>query len=176
MHTLGYIIWNFNPELYSGTPTIRWYGLLFALGFLLSQQVLFYIYKKEAGPDLEKKKYAERLVENLTVYMILATVIGARLGHVAFYQPQDYFTSFEGFIRIFNIREGGLASHGATIAIPLVIMLFAKYRWNVKEGKPSNLYFIKNSRGYNFLQILDRVVIVVALTGALIRLDRKSVV
>lgn len=169
MNALGYIIWNFDPELYSGTPTIRWYGLFFALGFLISQQILFYIYKNEAGPDLEKKKYAEKLVENLTVYMILATVIGARLGHVAFYQPQDYFTSIEGIIRIFNIREGGLASHGAAIVIPLVILLFANYRWNVKEGKLSKLYFIKYSRGYSFLQIIDRIVIVVALTGALIR-------
>ncbi|MEN8248050.1 MAG: prolipoprotein diacylglyceryl transferase [Bacteroidota bacterium] len=169
MNALGYIIWNFDPELYSGTPTIRWYGLLFALGFLISQQILFYIYKNEAGPDLEKKKYAEKLVENLTVYMILATVIGARLGHVAFYQPEDYFTSFEGIIRIFNIREGGLASHGAAIGIILVLILFSKYKWNTKEGKLSKLFFIKYDRGYSFLQIIDRIVIVVALTGALIR-------
>ena len=169
MNALGYIIWNFNPEIYSGSPTIRWYGLLFALGFLISQQVLFYIYKKEAGPDLKQKKYAEKLVENLTVYMIIATVIGARLGHVAFYQPEDYFTSFEGIIRIFNIREGGLASHGAAIAIPLVVLLFSKYRWNVKHGKLSKLFFVKTDRGYSFLQIIDRIVIVVALTGALIR-------
>ena len=169
MHTLSYIIWNFDPELYSGTPTIRWYGLFFALGFLLSQQVLFYIYKNESDGSIEAKKNAERLVENMTVYMIIATILGARLGHVIFYQPQDYFTSFEGIIRIFNIREGGLASHGAAISIILVLYLFANYRFNIKEGKLSKLFFLKTDRGYNQLQIMDRIVIVVALTGALIR-------
>ena len=169
MNILNYIIWNFNPELFSGAIPIRWYGLLFALGFLISQQVLFYIYKQETDGTPLAKKNAEKMVENMTVYMIIATIIGARLGHVAFYQPQDYFTSIDGIIRIFNIREGGLASHGATIAIPLVLLLFTFYRFNVKEGKPSHLFFIKNYRGYSYLQILDRIVIVVALTGALIR-------
>ena len=169
MNLFSYIIWNFNPEIYSGAVAIRWYGLLFALGFLISQQVLFYIYKQETDGTPLAKKNAEKMVENMTVYMIIATIIGARLGHVAFYQPQDYFTSFEGILRIFNIREGGLASHGATIAIPLVLLLFTLYRFNIKEGKASRLYFVKNSRGYSYLQIMDRIVIVVALTGALIR-------
>ena len=146
MNNISYIIWNFNPEIYSGAIAIRWYGLLFALGFLISQQVLFYIYKQETDGTPLAKKNAEKLVENMTVYMIIATIIGARLGHVAFYQPQDYFTSFEGIIRIFNIREGGLASHGATIAIPLVLLLFTLYRFNVKEGKASHLFFIRNNR------------------------------
>ena len=170
MHNLAFIIWNFDPELYSGPPVIRWYGLLFAMGFLISQQILFYIYKKEAGTDLEKKKQAEKMVENLTVYMILATILGARLGHVMFYQPQDYFTSLDGLIRIFNIREGGLASHGATIGIIFGVWLFTHYRFNTKDGKLSKLFFIKASKGYSFLQVLDRLVIVVAVTGALIRL------
>lgn len=169
MYILSYIIWNFNPELFSGSIPIRWYGLLFALGFLISQQVLFYIYKQETDGTPLARKNAEKLVENMTVYMIIATIVGARLGHVAFYQPQDYFTSFEGILRIFNVREGGLASHGATIAIPLVLLLFTLYRFNVKEGKASRLYFVRNSRGYSYLQIMDRIVIVVALTGALIR-------
>lgn len=169
MHILSFIIWNFDPELYSGTPTIRWYGLLFALGFLLSQQVLFYIYKKESSGTIEAKNKAEKMVENMTVYMIIATIVGARLGHVIFYQPQDYFTSFEGLIRIINIREGGLASHGAGVAIFLVMWLFARYRFNVKDGSPKKLFFIPNSRGYSYLQIMDRLAIVVALTGALIR-------
>ncbi len=170
MQNLAFIIWNFDPELYSGSPVIRWYGLLFALGFLISQQILFYIFKTEAGTDLEKRKQAEKLVENLTVYMILATVLGARLGHVLFYQPQDYFTSFEGILRIFNIREGGLASHGATIGIIFGVWLFTHYRFNPKEGKLAKLFFLKANKGYSFLQILDRLVIVVAVTGALIRL------
>ncbi len=168
MYVLSYIIWNLDPEILDKPLAIRWYGLLFALGFLISQQVLFYIFKKEAGTELQKRK-AEKMVESLTVYMILATVIGARLGHVIFYQPEDYFTSWEGILRIFNIREGGLASHGAAIAIILVIWLFSRYRFNVKEGQPAKLFFVRANRGYNFFQIIDRIVIVVALTGALIR-------
>ena len=91
MHNLDFIIWNFDPELYNllGKFPIRWYGLLFALGFLISQQVLFYIYKAETGGSIEEKKNAERMVENMTIYMIIATIVGARLGHVMFYQPQS---------------------------------------------------------------------------------------
>jgi len=170
MHNLGFIIWNFDRDLYSGTPTIRWYGLLFALGFLLSQQVLFYIFKKEADDNLEAKKNAEKLIENFTIYMIIATIVGARLGHVFFYQPQDFLTSIDGIIQIFNIRGGGLASHGAFFGLFLGVYLFTRYRFNVKEGKISKLFFIKTNRGYTFFQMLDRLVIVVALTGALIRM------
>ena len=172
MHNLDFIIWNFDPELYNllGKFPIRWYGLLFALGFLISQQVLFYIYKAETGGSIEEKKNAERMVENMTIYMIIATIVGARLGHVMFYQPQDYFTSFEGLIRIFNIREGGLASHGAGIGIFLVMLLYTYYRFNAKDGKLSKLFFVKTDRGYNYFQIMDRIAIVVALTGALIRM------
>jgi phosphatidylglycerol:prolipoprotein diacylglycerol transferase len=167
MHDLVFIIWNFDPELYSGTPTIRWYGLLFALGFLLSQQVLFYVFKVEAGNEIEKKKNAEKLIENFTVYMIIATIVGARLGHVLFYQPMDYITDP---IRILNIREGGLASHGAFFGLFIGVLMFTKYRFNIKQGSLSKLFFIKTNRGYTFFQILDRLVIVVALTGALIRM------
>lgn len=172
MHNLDFIIWNFDPELYNflGKFPIRWYGLLFALGFLISQQVLFYIYKKESDGTIEAHKKAERMVENMTIYMIIATIVGARLGHVMFYQPQDYFTSFEGLIRIFNIREGGLASHGAGIGIFLVMLLYANYRFNMKDGKIGKLFFLKTDRGYNYFQIMDRIAIVVALTGALIRM------
>ena len=166
MSLLSYIIWNFNPDLYAGPPAIRWYGLLFAAGFLLSQQVLFYIYKQELGPSEEGKKKGEKLVENLTVYMSIATILGARLGHVFFYQPMDYLADP---IRILNIREGGLASHGATIGILFGVWVFSRYRFNIKKGNKYGLFFIKTDRGYSYLQLLDRLVIVVALTGALIR-------
>jgi len=170
MNQLGFIIWNFTPELYSGALSIRWYGLLFAMGFLIGQQIMFYIYKKESGGTLEDKKNAEKMVENMTVYVIIATIVGARLGHVMFYQPMDYFTSLDGFIRIFNIREGGLASHGAGIGIYLALLLFAHYRFNIKEGKFSKLFFLKTNRGYSYLQLMDRLAIVVAITGTLIRI------
>ena len=174
MPSLSYIIWNFDPTLVTfdlswmglGETPIRWYGLFFALGFLLSQQVLFYVYKREMGPSIKGKNNAEKLVESMTIYMIIATIVGARLGHVLFYQPMDYLTDP---IRILNIREGGLASHGAAVGIFFSIWLFSKYRFNFKKGNKYGLFFIKNNRGYTYLQILDRLAFVVSLTGALIR-------
>jgi prolipoprotein diacylglyceryl transferase len=140
---LSYWIWTGSPEIFSiGPLTLRWYGLLFAAGFLISQQILYYIYRKEGKP--------ERDVDTLTIYMVVATIIGARLGHVFFYEPQRYL---ENPIDIIKIWEGGLASHGAAVAI-----LFALW-----------LYSRKKKPGQSYLQVLDRIVILVALTGVLIR-------
>ena len=174
MNTLSFIIWNFDPTFFTinltgiglGAFPIRWYGLFFAMGFLLSQQVMFYIHKKEAGSELEKQKIAEKYVESVTIYMIIATIVGARLGHVMFYQPMDYLANP---LRILNLREGGLASHGGGLGIFFSLWLFSKYRFNIQEGSLKNLFFIKFNRGYSYPQILDRIAIVVALTGALIR-------
>jgi phosphatidylglycerol:prolipoprotein diacylglycerol transferase len=151
MNLFSFIIWNASPDIFSlpinfwifdFTLTLRWYGLLFALGFLISQQILYYIFRKEGKPEKD--------VDTLTIYMVIATVVGARLGHVLFYEPERYLSNP---IDIIKIWEGGLASHGATIGI-----LFALW-----------LYGRKKLVGQNYLQTLDRIVILVALTGALIR-------
>ncbi|HEX6889363.1 MAG TPA: prolipoprotein diacylglyceryl transferase [Chryseolinea sp.] len=153
MTILNYIIWNKSPEIYSlGTFALRWYGLFFALGFLISQQILYYIYKKEGKPEKD--------VDTLTIYMVVATIIGARLGHVIFYQPEiilenpiSIFLPFElNPFRFTGLQ--GLASHGGAIGI-----LFALW-----------LYSRKKKPGQSYLQVVDRIVILVALTGALIRL------
>jgi prolipoprotein diacylglyceryltransferase len=150
MTILDFIIWNGSPEILSvHVPiidkqiTLRWYGLLFALGFLISQQILYYIYKKEGKPESD--------VDKLTLYMVVATIIGARLGHVLFYEPERYL---HDPIKILKVWEGGLASHGAAIAILFALWLYAR----------------KKKPGQNYLQVVDRIVILVALTGALIRL------
>jgi prolipoprotein diacylglyceryltransferase len=150
MADLHFIIWNASPEIFSfslpiveGTISLRWYGLLFASGFLISQQILYYIFKKEGKPASD--------VDTLTVYMVIATIIGARLGHVFFYEPDRYLANP---IDIIKVWEGGLASHGAAIAILIALWIYAR----------------KKKPGQNYLQILDRIVILVALTGALIRL------
>jgi prolipoprotein diacylglyceryl transferase len=153
MGTLTYIIWNGSPEIFSyGSFSLRWYGLFFALGFLISQQFMYHFYKSEGKPEKD--------VDTLTIYMVIATIIGARLGHVIFYQPEiiwenplSIFLPFEfNPFRFTGLQ--GLASHGATIGI-----LFALW-----------IYSRKNKPGQTFLQVVDRIVIVVALTGALIRL------
>lgn len=151
---LSYIIWNASPEIFSiGSFSLRWYGLFFALGFLISQQILYYIYRKEGKPEKD--------VDTLTIYMVLATIIGARLGHIFFYQPELLWENPLGVFLPFEFTPEfrftglqGLASHGAAIGI-----LFALW-----------LYSRKKKPGQNYLQILDRIVIVVALTGCLIRL------
>jgi phosphatidylglycerol---prolipoprotein diacylglyceryl transferase len=153
MTILNYIIWNGSPEIFSfGSFALRWYGLFFALGFLISQQILYYIYKKEGKPEKD--------VDTLTIYMVVATIIGARLGHVIFYQPEIIFEKPLSIFLPFELDPfrftglQGLASHGGAIGI-----LFALW-----------LYSRKNKPGQSYLQVVDRIVILVALTGALIRL------
>jgi prolipoprotein diacylglyceryl transferase len=152
--TISYIIWNGSREIFSfGSFALRWYGLLFALGFLISQQILYYMYRKEGKPEKD--------VETLTIYMVVATVVGARLGHVIFYQPDMIWTDPLSIFLPFQFSPTfkftglqGLASHGGAFGI-----LFALW-----------LYSRKKKPGQSYLQILDRIVILVALTGCLIRL------
>ncbi|NOZ46588.1 MAG: prolipoprotein diacylglyceryl transferase [Chlorobi bacterium] len=138
---LAFINWNVNPDIFHlGPLTIRWYGLLFALSFYLGYIIFKKIYNLE-NIHLD-------WLEKLTVYMFLGTVIGARLGHVFFYEPK-YF--LQNPMEILKIWHGGLASHGAALGILLALYLYAR-----KIKKP-------------YLWILDRIVIVVALSGFFIR-------
>jgi prolipoprotein diacylglyceryl transferase len=143
-HYFAYVIWDVSPDIFT-IPVlnhpIRWYGLSWAAGFLLSQQVMYYIYKKEGRTTKE--------IDTLTVYMLIAAMGGARLGHVLFYDPINYLKEP---LRILAIWEGGLASHGGAVGILIALYFFAK-RTNV-----------------NYLWIVDRLVIVSALTGCCIRL------
>lgn len=139
---LSYVVWSPNPAVFPSFERLRWYSLLFALGFIISQQIMFYIYRKE-GED-------EKLVDKLTIYMVVSTIIGARLGHVLFYEPEKYLSNP---IDILKVWEGGLASHGAAIAILFALYLYAR-------KVPSQSY----------LWVVDRIVIVVAMVGAMIRI------
>jgi len=135
------IVWNVNPEIFRvGSFAIRYYGILFALGFVLGYIIMGKIFTREKLPP--------KFLDTLTTYMVVGTVIGARLGHCLFYEP-GYYLSHP--IEILKVWEGGLASHGAAIGI-----LIALYILSGKAQKP-------------YLWILDRVVIVVALAGLCIR-------
>jgi len=144
LFSLSYITWNVNPDIFV-IPfldhPVRWYGLSWAFGFLFSQQLMYYMYKKEGRPATE--------VDTLTIYMVIAAILGARLGHVLFYDPIEYL--HEPW-RILAIWEGGLASHGGAIGILIAMYFFAR-KTNVK-----------------YLWIVDKLVIVSALSGCLIRL------
>ncbi len=138
---LNYINWDVSPDIISFWGiTIRYYGVLFAMSFFFGYLIMQKIFKKE-GLTVE-------LLDKLTVYMAVGTVLGARLGHCLFYQPDYYLSNpFE----IIKIWRGGLASHGAAVGILIALYYFSK-----KNKKP-------------FLWIMDRIVIVVALAGFFIR-------
>ena len=165
MSMLNYIIWNTMPEIVSGY-SVRWYGLLFAAGFVVSQQILFYIHRQEGKPEKD--------IETLTIYIIVATIIGARLGHVLFYEPNiiledplSVFLPFKIYPEFKFTGLQGLASHGGAAAILFAIWLYTRYDIKLKKFKFSATKIKRE--GQNYLQVLDRLVIVVALTGCFIR-------
>ncbi len=144
LSVLTYIIWDIDPDIFAFpiiNHPLRWYGLLFALAFLMSQQIMYFIYKKEERPIKD--------IDTLTIYMVIATIVGARLGHVLFYDPIYYFQHPH---KIIMTWEGGLASHGGVIGILIAIYLFAR------------------KTKVNYLWALDRISIVAAFTFCMIRL------
>ncbi len=141
LSSLNYIVWTITPEMISGWSFPRWYGLLFASGFIFGQIIMARIFSQEKKPAQD--------LDTLLIYMVVSTVLGARLGHCLFYQPEYYLANP---IEILKIWEGGLASHGAAIGILLALYLYSR-----------------NREGQSFLWVLDRIVIVVALAGAMIR-------
>ncbi len=132
-----------SPDIVTIGPfTIRWYGLLFALSFVVGFQIMTVFFRKE--------KRNENDLNDLIWYMIIGTVLGARLGHCFFYNP-IYYLSHP--LEIIMVWKGGLASHGAAIGILTAIYLF-----------------VKKKKEYTFLWILDRIVVTVALAGFFIRM------
>ncbi|MEI6123538.1 MAG: prolipoprotein diacylglyceryl transferase [Bacteroidota bacterium] len=137
---LLFITWNPSPDLHIGSLQMRWYGLLFALGFFLAYTVLYFIFKKEKVPF--------KLLDWLTGYVFLAVLVGARLGHCFFYEWSYYKYHL---VEILQVWKGGLASHGAAIAIVVVLIV---YVWQFKV----NLWWL-----------FDRVAIAIPVTAAFVR-------
>lgn len=139
---LAAVTWNVNPELVSiGPLTIRWYGLLFALGFILGYEIAKKMFQRDQIP-LE-------WLDKAMMYVFFGTLLGARLGHVFFYDWPYYSQHLDEIIMIW---KGGLASHGAAIGIIIALYIFSR-----RVSKKSVLW------------ILDRTVVPVALAGAFIR-------
>lgn len=136
------IPWDVNPEIFRiGSFAVRWYGLLFASSFLFGYIIMQKIFRNE--------KLKDTVLDRLTIYMAIGVIVGARLGHCFFYEP-GYYLSNPG--EILKIWHGGLASHGAAIGILLAVWLFVR-----KERK-------------DYAWALDRIAIVVALSGFFIRM------
>lgn len=140
---LSFIHWNPSPEIFT-IPGIdwpvRWYGLMWAFAFIGSHFFMNRIYKAEGR--------TEKDLDILTLYIIVGTVLGARLGHCLFYDPKYYLSHP---LDILKVYEGGLASHGGAIGIILGMVLYCR---KTKE---------------NWLWLFDKIVVVVPFSAALIR-------
>ena len=143
MTLLAYITWNASPDIANiGPLTLRWYGLLFALGFLIGLFIVRRMFIAEKAP--------EAWLDKCFLYVVGGAVLGARLGHVFFYD-WPYYSKHPG--EILKIWEGGLASHGGAIGIILAMWIFSR-----TVSKKSILW------------ILDKIVVPTALAGGFIRL------
>jgi len=141
--TLLQITWNASPEIFEiGSLAVRWYGVFWALSFLLGYEIILRIFKREGLPS----KQADKLL----IYMALGAIVGARLGHCFFYDFEYYS---QNLLEVFKIWEGGLASHGGAIGI-LLALYFYKKRISTKS----------------YAWLLDRLVIPISLGAFFIRM------
>lgn len=140
----SYFEWNVNQEIvhFIGPFGLRWYSLFFLGGILLGYHIF--------GRFLEKEGRPIQLRDPLLYYIVIGTVLGARLGHCLFYDPLYYFSQP---LRILRVWEGGLASHGGFAGVMLGLICFSR---KYKETA--------------FFWLADRIAIVAVLAGAFIRL------
>lgn len=137
------IQWNVDPVMFDlGFIAPRWYGILFAAAFIVSYYIMKWIFVREKRPIQD--------LDTLSIYMMVATILGARAGHMFFYEPDALLSDPLVF---FAIWQGGLASHGGAIGIMAALWLFSRRR-----------------KGYSFMWLLDRLAIVAAISGMLIRI------
>lgn len=142
MHDLIFIHWNADPVIFHiGSLGIRWYSLMFIIGFTLGWYLFKWFFTREKLPT--------SLLDPLLMTLIVATIVGARLGHCLIYEP-DYFLSHP--VEILKIWKGGLASHGGALGVILVMAWFCK------------------RCHYSFMELGDMMVIPTALVCCLIRL------
>ena len=141
--------WAVRPEIIAiGPLELRWYSVLFVSGFILGWFIFKWFFKREG--------VSVSLLDPLLYTLLIGTIVGARLGHCLFYQPDYYLGSWQGFTEIFMPWKGGLASHGGTIALILAMIWFARH------------YGRKN--GFDFLWIMDHLAIAVCFAATFIRL------
>ena len=154
---LGYIVWNPDVEAFHiGSLTVRWYGLCWLIGLALAVFTVRRLYKEQ--------KIKDELFEPLMYYCFLGILIGARLGHCIFYQPDVFLTSWKGFIEMLlpihimpdgswkMVGYAGLASHGGTLGLMIALWLY------VRKTKLS------------IWMVLDNIAIATGITACFIRL------
>ena len=146
---LAFVTWSVDPVAFSiGSLQVRWYGILLATGFILAYLALQKIFKKE--------NLSQKLLDHFVIWTIVWTIVGLRLGHFLFYEP-EYLIAHPLQVLLpvdeqwHFIGYQGLASHGAAIAI-LIWLIY--YTW---------------TRKMNFCWLLDRVAIAVPIAAAFVR-------
>jgi phosphatidylglycerol---prolipoprotein diacylglyceryl transferase len=140
---MRHLVWNVDPDIFSLGPFHpRWYGLFFALGFFLGYEIMAQFYRRE-GRNIGH-------LSDLLLYLLLGTILGARLGHVVFYQP-DYYLAHPWEIPM--VWQGGLASHGGFAGVMISLYLY-----------------LKTHRDMGFIELADRLTIPCLLAATLIRI------
>ena len=143
------INWNIDPVIFQlGGIELRWYSLLFVSGFILGWYIMRSFFRRE--------KISEDLLDPMLYMLLVCTIVGARLGHCLFYQPDYFLGSWQGFWEIFMPWKGGLASHGGTIALLLGIW------WYARKYGPKN--------HFDYVWVLDHLVIPISFAACFIRL------
>lgn len=136
------IVWNFEPRVIPSLKLPAWYGIMWALGFLIGYRIMDRMLKSENAPAV--------WMDKILMYSLIGGILGARFGHIFFYDWDSYK---DNPIDMLKIWEGGLASHGGAIGIIIAAFLLSKY----VTKKP-------------ILHILDRLVVPTALAAFLIRI------
>ncbi len=137
------IEWNIDPVIFTlGPLSPRWYGVLFALAFVISYRYMRIMFADD--------KRTQQDLDTLTITMIVSTIVGARLGHVLFYEPH---LILENPFEVLAVWHGGLASHGGALGIITGLWVFHKRK-----------------KGYSMTWLLDRLAVVAAVSGVCIRL------
>lgn len=154
MNIPGYILWNPDVVAFSFGPVeVRWYSLLWCIGLFAVYQLMHYLFKEQ--------KLGEDKFEPMFLYCFLGILIGARLGHCLFYEPEYYLSRpMEMILPMRKFPDGewhftgyeGLASHGGTLGLMIAIILYSR---NVK---------------LNIMHVLDNVAIVTPICACAIRL------
>ena len=154
---LNYILWNPDVEAFHLFGfSVRWYSLCWLIGLVLAYFIVQRLYKQQ--------KIKDELFDPLFLYCFFGILLGARLGHCLFYQPEYYLTSWQHFIEMIVpihflpaggwkfVGYEGLASHGGTIG--LIVALYLYYR----------------RTQLNLWQVLDNIAIATPITACFIRL------
>lgn len=149
-----HLVWGPDPEIINlfGVLSIRYYGLMFAIGFTIGYYIVYRMFKEE-GRDTKD-------LDDMLMYLVIGTVIGARLGHCLFYEPEYFLPRPLEMLLPFKWTDGsfdftgykGLASHGGIFGVFIAIWLFAK------------------KKSMSFLDLLDKISIPGSFVGACIRL------